>query len=318
MPVLAVAQPAAADRTFRLVNAHVEPRSADGRLRVRPCSRRICLRARRQRHRHAGRRAARHRPDRRHRDPPAADLQARRRPAPSSCCRRSTTAPCTAARSPPSSCASPARPPPPSPPSTATRWPAGPGRRRAGHRRDRLVHRRHRGHARSWSSRRRRSRASRSRSGRRNSSPSWSSGWRWSSGSSGGALLPGLLGALLGLRSRCPARTSSTGAPRSPSAIPDLLDGISFVAGHHGALRHRRDPREPGRAGGADRTRAKSTPRCCTRQDWADSAMPIVRGTGIGILLGLIPGIGAIMPTMMSYVVEKRGSRAPRRNSAPA
>ena len=42
---------------------------------------------------------------------------------------------------------------------------AGPGRRGAGHRRDRLVHRRHGRHRWSWSSRRRR----------------WP-GWRWSSG----------------------------------------------------------------------------------------------------------------------------------------
>ena len=50
-----------------------------------------------------------------------------------------------------------------------------------------------------------------------------------------------------------------------------------------------------------------------TRQDWADSAMPIARGTGIGILLGLIPGIGTILPTIISYAVEKRVSRHPER-----
>ena len=50
-----------------------------------------------------------------------------------------------------------------------------------------------------------------------------------------------------------------------------------------------------------------------TRQEWADSAMPIARGTGIGILLGLIPGIGTILPTIISYAVEKRVSRHPER-----
>jgi len=37
----------------------------------------------------------------------------------------------------------------------------------------------------------------------------------------------------------------------------------------------------------------------------------ITRGTGIGFLLGLIPGVGAIIPTFMAYIVEKRVSTTP-------
>jgi len=48
-----------------------------------------------------------------------------------------------------------------------------------------------------------------------------------------------------------------------------------------------------------------------TRQDWKDSAAPIVRGSALGFVLGILPGVGAIIPTFVSYALEKRLSRRP-------
>lgn len=48
-----------------------------------------------------------------------------------------------------------------------------------------------------------------------------------------------------------------------------------------------------------------------TRQDWRDSSMPIVRGSFMGFILGIIPGIGGIIPTFISYGLEKRLSKHP-------
>jgi putative tricarboxylic transport membrane protein len=50
-----------------------------------------------------------------------------------------------------------------------------------------------------------------------------------------------------------------------------------------------------------------------TRQDWTDSAGPIARGSVLGFFLGILPGIGAIIPTFIAYAVEKRLSRHPER-----
>ena len=50
-----------------------------------------------------------------------------------------------------------------------------------------------------------------------------------------------------------------------------------------------------------------------TRQDWKDSAAPIARGSVLGFFLGILPGIGAIIPTFIAYAVEKRLSRHPER-----
>ncbi len=48
-------------------------------------------------------------------------------------------------------------------------------------------------------------------------------------------------------------------------------------------------------------------------QDWKESGWPIVRGTLIGFLLGLLPGVGAMIPTFISYAVEKRLSKTPEK-----
>ena len=49
------------------------------------------------------------------------------------------------------------------------------------------------------------------------------------------------------------------------------------------------------------------------KQDWKDSAKPIVRGGLLGFFLGILPGVGAIIPTFISYGLEKRLSRHPEK-----
>jgi putative tricarboxylic transport membrane protein len=50
-----------------------------------------------------------------------------------------------------------------------------------------------------------------------------------------------------------------------------------------------------------------------SRQDLRKSALPILRGTGIGAVLGILPGGGALLSSFASYVVEKKLSRTPER-----
>ena len=50
-----------------------------------------------------------------------------------------------------------------------------------------------------------------------------------------------------------------------------------------------------------------------TREDWRRSALPIVRGSLIGFFLGILPGVGAIIPTFISYSMEKRFSKYPEK-----
>jgi putative tricarboxylic transport membrane protein len=49
------------------------------------------------------------------------------------------------------------------------------------------------------------------------------------------------------------------------------------------------------------------------REDWKRSIGPIGRGTVIGFFLGVIPGMSVVIPTFVSYVVEKKLSKYPER-----
>jgi putative tricarboxylic transport membrane protein len=50
-----------------------------------------------------------------------------------------------------------------------------------------------------------------------------------------------------------------------------------------------------------------------TKQDWKDSTGPIVRGTIVGFFLGLLPGGGGFLASLVSYVMEKKVSRHPEK-----
>jgi putative tricarboxylic transport membrane protein len=50
-----------------------------------------------------------------------------------------------------------------------------------------------------------------------------------------------------------------------------------------------------------------------TREDLARCALPILRGTAIGSLLGILPGGGALLASFASYTVEKKLSAEPQR-----
>jgi putative tricarboxylic transport membrane protein len=49
------------------------------------------------------------------------------------------------------------------------------------------------------------------------------------------------------------------------------------------------------------------------RKDWAASIGPILRGTGIGFFLGILPGGGAAVSSFTSYAIEKKVSRTPEK-----
>ena len=130
-------------------------------------------------------------------------------------------------------------------------------RRGARDRRDRLLHRRH---GRDHRARRRRAAARRGRAEVRAAGILRADGARarsCSSASRASVAAAGLISALLGLALSIPGTDIVEGTPRLTFGSLDLLDGDQLRAGHHGALRHRRDPGEPRAAS----TVAVETPR---------------------------------------------------------
>lgn len=50
-----------------------------------------------------------------------------------------------------------------------------------------------------------------------------------------------------------------------------------------------------------------------SRAEWKASALPMTRGTGLGFLLGLLPGGGATLASFATYVMERRLAKQPER-----
>jgi putative tricarboxylic transport membrane protein len=122
------------------------------------------------------------------------------------------------------------------------------------------------------------------------------------------SLLMGAVGILLGTV----GVDTISGASRFVYGVPELLDGVGIVPVAMGLFGvgevltnvERRLTRDVfvGASAGSGR-----------REDWRRSAGAMARGTGIGFLLGLLPGGGTIIASFAAYGVERRLSREPER-----
>jgi len=120
------------------------------------------------------------------------------------------------------------------------------------------------------------------------------------------ALLMTAFGLLLAMIGIDPVR----GAPRFTYGIADLLDGVGFVPvvmGLFVVAEILLTVETPPRAA-VDTPLSSMLP---SREEWRLSTGAIGRGTLIGFFLGLIPGVGAVIPTFMAYIAEKRLSKRP-------
>jgi putative tricarboxylic transport membrane protein len=131
-------------------------------------------------------------------------------------------------------------------------------------------------------------------------------------GLAGRSLIAGVLMTVMGLLISLVGIDPVRGAPRFTFGMPELYDGIGFipvVMGLFGVGEILSTAEKPYREIIKTNLR-KVLPN---REEWKASIGPIMRGTGLGFFLGLIPGIGAIIPTFMSYIMEKRLSKTPER-----
>jgi putative tricarboxylic transport membrane protein len=105
-----------------------------------------------------------------------------------------------------------------------------------------------------------------------------------------------------------------TGIGRMTMSMPELYDGIGFtnvamgLFGFAEIIRNLEVSQES-----RDIVKAKISGLMPTRQDLKDSSGPIMRGTLIGSLLGILPGGGAIVASFAAYTFEKRISKHPER-----
>jgi len=131
-------------------------------------------------------------------------------------------------------------------------------------------------------------------------------------GLAGRSLLAALIMTFFGLMLAMVGMDPVRGAPRFTFGIPALYDGVGFVPvvmGLFGVGEIMLSMEKPV----LEIIKTKLTDLLPKREEWRVSLGAIGRGTGIGFFLGLIPGIGAIIPTFIAYIVEKRVSKHPEK-----
>jgi putative tricarboxylic transport membrane protein len=105
-----------------------------------------------------------------------------------------------------------------------------------------------------------------------------------------------------------------TGQSRMAFDIPELSDGIGFVVvamgvfGFAEIMRNLEQTQES-----RDVVQAKLTGLMPTMADLKVSAPAILRGTGLGSILGILPGGGAVIAAFAAYTLEKKVAKDPSR-----
>jgi putative tricarboxylic transport membrane protein len=122
------------------------------------------------------------------------------------------------------------------------------------------------------------------------------------------ALMMAVLGILLG----CVGLDPITATPRFTFGMLELADGIGIAPVVMGLFGIAEVLENLGVLTKAEvfAGKIKDFP---DREDWRRSMGPIARGSLLGFFLGLLPGVGAIVPQFLSYALEKKLSRHPER-----
>ena len=114
-----------------------------------------------------------------------------------------------------------------------------------------------------------------------------------------------VLGLLLGLI----GTDVTSGTMRYTFNIPELADGIGFVTVAMGMFGLGEIIRNLDSEKERSLVIAKITSLMPTKEDWRNIIAPILRGTAIGSVLGILPGSGSILGSFAAYSIEKKISK---------
>jgi putative tricarboxylic transport membrane protein len=126
-----------------------------------------------------------------------------------------------------------------------------------------------------------------------------------------GSMVKGLMMASIGVFLSTVGLDSISGANRFTFKILELMDGVGFpsvIMGLFGISEVLSNLEEP-----EMRNVLKTKIRNIfpTAKDLSSSIAPIIRGTILGFLIGIIPGGGTVLASFMSYGIEKKFSKSP-------
>ncbi len=129
---------------------------------------------------------------------------------------------------------------------------------------------------------------------------------------SGGALLHSLIMVLLGMAVATIGLDFITGSERFTFGIYELGQGVEFLPvamGLFGIAEVLEVAQTSGQAGPLFKVRLRDL--LPSQEEWRRSAKPMLRGSVLGFLIGLVPGPSPVIATFTSYLAEKRLSKHP-------
>jgi putative tricarboxylic transport membrane protein len=127
----------------------------------------------------------------------------------------------------------------------------------------------------------------------------------------GASAVKALLAAALGLMISQIGVDPINGLPRLTFGDASLLEGIDFLPVAIGVFGINEVLSSIERLDDMKPIRTRLRDMWLTADEWSRSRMAIVRGGAIGFVVGVMPGAGPTLASMMAYVAERRFSKAP-------
>jgi putative tricarboxylic transport membrane protein len=128
-----------------------------------------------------------------------------------------------------------------------------------------------------------------------------------------GSVLKGLMMALVGLLIGCVGLDSVFGLPRFTFGLYNLDGGVGMVPLLLGLFGISEVLTNIERSLDREIFQTRIGNVWPSLKDWAASIRPILRGSVLGFLIGILPGGGPILTSFVSYAVEKKLSKHPER-----
>ncbi|MBP1723350.1 MAG: hypothetical protein H6Q44_1055, partial [Deltaproteobacteria bacterium] len=126
-----------------------------------------------------------------------------------------------------------------------------------------------------------------------------------------GSILKGLIMVVMGLLLGSVGLDPISGAIRFTWGLHMLQEGIDFVTLAMGMFGVGEIFYNLEKVLKTELVTRKVTHLWPTLKDWADSKWAVIRGSLIGFFIGILPGGGAVISSLVSYAVEKRVSKTP-------
>ena len=124
-----------------------------------------------------------------------------------------------------------------------------------------------------------------------------------------GSLIKAIAMIVLGLLGGLVGTDVNTGVSRYAFNIPELTDGIGFVAVAMGVFGFAEVITNLEQKGGREVFTNKVTNMFPTKDDFKRMIKPVLRGTTLGSALGILPGGGASLASFGAYSLEKKMSK---------